>query len=346
MLEIVRKLPGDVPAAFCVVIHTPPYGRGALAHILARNTGLDVASARDGEAIAPGTIRVASPDRHLMVRDGHLDVVTAPRENGHRPAIDPLFRSAARAYRRGCISVLLSGTLDDGSAGTVAVRFRGGTTIVQDPGDALFPDMPSKAIKTACVDHVVSAADIPGLLGRLVSEPLPSGEAVLPDSLDAIGTGGGTDRDHRAGAAALEVQVQANREHPAPPGCSSDFSCPACGGVLFEQPGPVTQFLCRVGHRYSPDTLTAGQHEVVEEALWTALRTLEERASLSDRLADRAVDRADVMMEERFRERGADDRERSDQIRAVLRAVLPAPDDPRTEVGGVSEDSDAVEGPA
>ncbi|MFL5755161.1 MAG: chemotaxis protein CheB [Chloroflexota bacterium] len=338
LIGLIDALPADFPAAVCVAIHTAPHGRSMLPTILGRRARVDVAVARHGEPLRAGTVRTAPADRHLMVRDGHLAVVTAPRENGHRPAIDPLFRSAARTFRGGCISIVLSGALDDGSAGTVAVRFRGGTTIAQDPADALFPDMPANAIKTECVDYIVPASEIAELLDGLVRAPavhlVPDDvarQASVGDPVDPVdsgiggdGAGFGGDERTRREAAALDLQLAENMPHPAPPGYPSEFSCPACGGVLFEQAGPVVQYLCRVGHRYSPQTLEAGQLETLEEALWTALRALEERAALSERVADRAAQRGDSVSEDRFRERQADDLEHADSIRSVLRAVLPA----------------------
>ena len=154
---ILRDLPADLPAAVCVVLHMPAHGRTVLPDILRRTTRRDVSFAEDEEPLRRGAIRIAVPDRHLIIRDGRIGVVLAPRENRCRPAVDPLLRTAARAFGPRAISVVVSGALDDGAAGSTAVRLRGGTTIAQEPGDAIFPDLPANAIATGEIEHVIPA---------------------------------------------------------------------------------------------------------------------------------------------------------------------------------------------
>ena len=168
--SLVEGLPSDLDAAVLAVIHIPPSSPGRLPEILQRHANVRVAWAKHDEAIVRGHVYVAPPDRHLVVDDGHVRLTRAPRENHSRPAIDPLFRSAALAYGPRVIGVVLSGRLDDGTAGLWAVKERGGTIVVQDPADAAQPDMPRNALEHTAADHVVPCAQLGALLARLVAE--------------------------------------------------------------------------------------------------------------------------------------------------------------------------------
>lgn len=171
-MTIVRQLAPDFPAPICIVLHIPPDSHSLLAHILEREGGLPAKEAEDGERYRNGTIYVAPPDRHLLIsRDGRLRVVRGPRENRHRPAIDPLFRSAAAALGPAVVGVILTGALDDGTAGLVAVKKSGGTVIIQDPRDALYPAMPSSALEHVPADYVLPLAAIARQLTLTVTDP-------------------------------------------------------------------------------------------------------------------------------------------------------------------------------
>jgi two-component system, chemotaxis family, protein-glutamate methylesterase/glutaminase len=242
-----------------VVLHVPSTGSSALPDILTRHGPLPASHAKDGEPIEQRRIYVAPPDHHLLLRAAHVHLARGPHENGHRPAVDPLFRSAAREYATRVVGVVLSGTLDDGTAGLLAIKSRGGVAIVQHPEDALYPGMPNNAIEHVEVDHLLPAADIAGTLARLTGEPVPepadpvaaemTAEVELEGfSMEAIGGG-----------------------HPGRP---SGFSCPDCNGVLWEiQDGGLVRFRCRVGHAWSPESLLTQQSEALEGALWVALRS-------------------------------------------------------------------------
>jgi two-component system chemotaxis response regulator CheB len=169
LVDLAASLPADLPAAVLVVLHVPPTGTSALPHILNRHGPLRAGHASDGEPIARGRIYVAPPDRHLLVRPGQVHLTLGPPENGHRPAIDPLFRSAARSYGSRVIGVVLSGTLDDGTAGMLAIKARGGLGVVQGPADARYPGMPGSAATHAKIDHVLAAASMGQLLARLTN---------------------------------------------------------------------------------------------------------------------------------------------------------------------------------
>jgi CheB methylesterase len=176
LTRVVRDLPADLHAAVCVVLHVAPGSPSVLAKILNRAATLPCRPARDGEALCEGVILVASPDHHLVIEDGHARVTTGPRENGHRPAIDVLFRSAARALDSRVVGVVLSGTRDDGTAGLAAIKARGGAAIVQDPADAMYAGMPASAIASVAVDAVVPAALVGSTIAEMINgeDPPPS----------------------------------------------------------------------------------------------------------------------------------------------------------------------------
>jgi two-component system chemotaxis response regulator CheB len=295
LVALVRNLPPDFPAAVVVVLHLMAGGRSVLAEILDRSGPLPAKVAEDGEALAPGTVFVARADHHLLVGDGVLRVVRGPRENGHRPAIDPLFRTAAGARGSRVIGVLLSGLLDDGAAGLAYVKERGGATVIQDPSDALFPAMPLAALEATEVDFCVPAGDIANALRQLVATPVRWEESLAdehqPDRVERDLTG---------------ILVD---------GQPTSLSCPACGGAIWESlEGSVVRFTCQVGHAYSAQSMLEEQGTAVEAAMWSALRSLEERSQLLMRIARRQTGSSRERFEQRAKE--ADDHAR--RIRDVL----------------------------
>ena len=181
---LAASLPTGLPAAVFVVLHVPSTGTSALPDILARKGPLPASHVKGGEPIEPGRIYIAPPDHHLLLRQGHMHLSRGPRENGHRPAVDPLFRSAAREYATRVVGVILSGALDDGTAGLLAIKSRGGVAVVQDPGDAIYPGMPGNALEVVKVDHVVPAGAMGEVLARLVTEPATQPPAPAPADLE------------------------------------------------------------------------------------------------------------------------------------------------------------------
>ena len=304
LADLAASLPADLPAAVFVVLHVPPTGTSALPDILSRQGPLAATHVKDGEPVELGRIYVAPPDHHVLLRTGHVHLTRGPRENGHRPAVDPLFRSAAREYGTRVIGVVLSGALDDGTAGLLAVKARGGLAVVQDPADALYPSMPASALEHARVDHVQPVPAMGALLARLIVEP--AGEAPAPAPADMN----------------VEVEVEGfsldatEGEHPGMP---SGFSCPDCNGVLWEiQDGGLQRFRCRVGHAWSPESLLIQQSEELEAALWIALRSLEERAALALKLAEPARRRGHSITASRFEEQAAEAQRATRLVRTFL----------------------------
>jgi len=273
--ELVSGLPPDLPAALFVVVHISPYSVSRLSQILSRAGPLPATQAVDGEPIEPGHIYVAPPDRHLLVRLGWVALSRGPRENHSRPAVDPLFRSAARAYGSRVIGVVLSGALYDGSMGLYAVKTRGGLAIVQDPREAAVDSMPRSALRLVEADYVLAAADIASVLSEWVVTPSleQGGEPV-------------TDRDERLQS--VISQDFAEQAHDGRAEETTVYTCPDCGGVLWQDgTGTRVGFRCHVGHAYAPEILLSQKSEEFESALWASLRLLKEKATLTRQLATR-----------------------------------------------------------
>ncbi|MDQ6604668.1 MAG: chemotaxis protein CheB [Chloroflexota bacterium] len=308
LMDVVRALPPDLPAALFVVLHVPPDHESMLPRILSHAGPLPAIHPKDGDRIEHGTIYVAPPDYHLLVEQGRVRVVRGPRENRYRPAVDPLFRSAAQVYGPRVIGVVLSGMLDDGAAGLVAIHARGGIGVVQDPDDALFPGMPTSAMRYDHPAYLVPATEIGPLLARLVHESARNAnekEDAVPDAMEK-----------ETAIAALDMGAISDRDKPGKP---SAFGCPECGGVLWEmQEGPLMRYRCRVGHAYSADSLLSEQSLRLEAALWAALRGLEEKAALVHRLADRARDSGHGMLTARYAEQERDAQRHAAVIRELI----------------------------
>jgi two-component system, chemotaxis family, protein-glutamate methylesterase/glutaminase len=311
LTQLVKSLPGDLEAAVAVALHIPEQVPSALPAILSREGPLKATHAIDDEPLLHGRIYVAPPGRHLLIKRHTVRAVNGPNENGHRPAIDPLFRSAARAHGAHTVGVILSGTLDDGTAGLYAIKQHGGAAIVQDPEDAMFDGMPTSALEHVEVDFV---GDVPALAGELVrrvdllvSQPFP-------------------ERDVSEQSDDLDV-VEMDRGTPDPDDWSaipSQFTCPECHGSLFERKdGSLMRYRCRTGHAFSQDTLASAQSKGVEDALWIALRALEENAALLRRLADRARDRGHDRSAQRFASQAHGVETRARIVREALLSVRP-----------------------
>jgi two-component system chemotaxis response regulator CheB len=277
--RIASDLDAELPAGVFVVLHVSAEQPSALPAILSRAGRLPTVVPGDRDPIERGRIYVAPPDSHLILEPGIVRVSHGPQENRHRPSVDVLFRSAARAYGPRVTGVVLSGSLDDGTAGLVAVKIRGGIAVVQDPAEAFCADMPRNATRYIQADHVLPARAIGPLLNRLVLEQVDTATAAPPPA----------EMIQETKIARLDPGELDNENKP---GVSSVVACPDCRGVLWEiQEGDLLRFRCRTGHAYSPETLLNAEDEGVEEALWEALRALEERVSLRRRLVQQARER-------------------------------------------------------
>jgi two-component system chemotaxis response regulator CheB len=298
---VVCGLPHDLPAAVLIVLHIAPYGRSAMPAILARAGVLPAAHAGDGDPIEPGHVYVAPADHHLMVEPGRVRISRAPTENGQRPSVDVLFRSAAQAYGPRCIGVVLTGNLDDGTVGLAVVKKYGGVAIVQDPEEADYPSMPRSAIQNVEVDRVLPLAGIAPLLVELAHEPAMV-TSPLPEA------------EH------MKTELEHGND-PEEKGVPSDLTCPDCGGSLRESRiDGVIHFRCRTGHAYSPETLLVKQSDVVDAAIWAAVRALQENADLARRMERRLqqTGMAAKMAHERYERRAQEAERHAEVLRRLL----------------------------
>ncbi|WP_088893343.1 chemotaxis protein CheB [Leptolyngbya ohadii] len=326
LVDLVAKLPSDLTAAMFIAVHFPASSTSLLPQILSRLHTLPAHHAVDGEPIQTSQIYIAPPNHHLLISLGRIRLSRGPRENGHRPAIDTMFRSAAYAYRDRVIGVILTGTLDDGTAGLLTIKALGGMTIVQDPEEALFDGMPRSAIETVNVDWVLRIADITRHLVETVAQeqssldanaaqPLnefpPEGhrnETAMPDPENVI-----LDEDNQV------ARSKASSERGEQPGNASPLTCPDCGGVLWElRDQSMVRFRCHVGHAYSIDSLVEEQSQDVEKSLWTAVRALEEKAALARRMAVHAKEQHRTKSAQQFEERASE----TEQHAAVIRQLI------------------------
>ena len=306
LVTLARSLKRNLQAAVFVVLHIPAQSPSLLPEILSRAGPLKAVQATDEMQMEQGHIYVAPPDHHMLMELGKVCVVRGPKENRHRPAVDPLFRSAALAYGPRVIGVILTGALDDGTAGLLAVKRRGGIAIVQDPDEALYPSMPLSALENVEVDYTLPLASIGPLLGRLAHEP----------SKEKGGYPVSEDMEKETKLADMDLAIMHNNQQVGTP---SAFSCPECGGVLWEiHDGDLLRFRCRVGHAFSIESVLAEQSDVLEEALWVALKTLQESADLAQRLAQHAHRRGQEWLAKRFDEKQHTALHRAALIRRVL----------------------------
>lgn len=270
------RLPADSAASFFVVQHLSSSYSSELDRILQSSTSMPVAFASDRQAIMPDTVYVASPDRHLMIEDSHIRITRGPRENRARPSVDVLFRSAALAFGPRVIGVVLTGSLDDGTAGLWQIKDRQGLAFVQDPQEASYASMPQSAIEHVDTDFVGTLDRLAAEIAWQVRQALPLPPEKPPrhtqqvETLVALGENG-----MQAGVMEL--------------GKPSKYSCPECKGVLIQvEEGPIVRFRCHTGHAYSMQTLLTKINDTVDVSLWSTVRAIEERILLLQHLAELA----------------------------------------------------------
>jgi two-component system chemotaxis response regulator CheB len=304
LLTILGALPPTLPAAVVIVVHTRSTG-GVLPQVLGRRCALPVEGAVDDAALEPGRVYVAPADRHVLVGTKGLRVVRGPRENGFRPAVDPLFRTAARSRGPDVIGVILSGALDDGAYGLSTIVRRGGIAIVQDPDDAEVPSMPLAALRLTKVHAVVPSSQIADAIVQFCRQP--AGQEVGPMPRRDEPEPQRPDDDTEV------ADMMALNGPPSP------ITCPACGGALWEtDEDGVVRYACHVGHQYAPDSLLAEHGEAVEQALWSAVRVLEQHAELRLRMSKRAQDGGMPLMAEGFADDSRDYHLQAQHIRELL----------------------------
>lgn len=309
LTTLVGDLSRNLPAAVFIVLHISAKAPSLLPNILGRISSLKVAHAEDGEPIERGRIYVAPPDQHLIIEDNYVKLVHGPKENLHRPSIDALFRSAARWKGPRVIGVVLTGARDDGKVGMRAVKQRGGIAIVQDPFDAPFPSMPMSVMQEIEVDFSVPLYEIAPLLNKLSRESAEEeGRYPVSDEVEI---------ESRIADQQMEAdELIASVERL---GKISKLTCPDCHGALWEiNDENILRYRCHVGHAYSAEALSEGQSDMLEVALWSAVRALEEQMLLAKRIVERARKanhaRAVIMFEKRAREA----EEHSSVIRQLL----------------------------
>lgn len=302
--QLAADLPPNLPCALFVVWHMPSEATGVLPHVLSQAGPLPAAHAVDGQPIEPGRIYVAPPDHHLLLEPGRMRVTRGPKEHHFRPAVDPLFRSAAYAYGPRVVGVVVSGALDDGAAGLRAIKRYGGTAIVQDPHEAEMPAMPANALRAVEADYVVPVAELAALIVRLCHEPAG------PPAGDDANT-------------PIEIRIAAE-EHPLAAGvlslgAPSHFTCPDChGSLLALRDGPLLRFRCHTGHAFSAESLLAALSDAIEGQLWSAVRGVDERALLLDHLGDHLAERNEPKLAARYYRRANQARLRAEQVRQAV----------------------------
>lgn len=303
---ILGGLPPALPAAVLIVVHTHPTSPGQLARALEWRSGRPVVFAQDGEPLVHGRILVAPPDRHLLVEHDRVRLTRGPRENRSRPAIDPLFRSAAYFGGARVIGVVLSGMLDDGTAGLWMVKDRGGLAVVQSPEDAQIAAMPESALQHVAVDHRAAAHELGPLLTRLAGMPVP----VPPQA--AIAPLLAAETSIALGANGVEGNILQFGE-------LSPFTCPECHGAMVQlRDGGKLRFRCHTGHAFSIDSLLAELSESVDMSLWQTLRGIQETGMLMRHLAGHLEAGGDSVAAARFNARAQDADGRAQQIKALV----------------------------
>ena len=309
--KLVAPLPPDLPASIFVVWHLSPGARSILPSVLAKAGKLPAAMPKDGDRIERGRIYVAPNDHHLLIESGYIRVARGPKENRFRPAIDPLFRSAAYVYGTRVIGVVLTGALDDGTAGLWTIKLRGGTTIVQDPAEALIRSMPLSALDNVAVDHRVAVAEMGPLIARLVREP-----AAAPVEVPA-GEQQKTQNEIR-----IAKEREALEEDILRFGELSSFTCPECHGVLtMLREGSIIRFRCHTGHAFSSGALLASNTEDAQGRLWDAVRAVDETVFLLNKLGEEFAKSGDTAAAEKCFDKAREAHERIAPVREAAMDV-------------------------
>jgi two-component system, chemotaxis family, protein-glutamate methylesterase/glutaminase len=313
LLNLVRRLPKDFPAAVLIVQHLYPHRQSAIREILSESSKLPVFEATNGKKITPGQIYVALPDHHLIVENQKLKLFRGPKENFNRPSIDVLFRSAAVEYGPRTIGIVLTGDLGDGASGLRAIKAAGGRVIIQDPNEALHPSMPLTALREVSPDAVLPLEKIAEELVELTKQPVKTMKSKKKS----------TKKQPKQKLAEKELEKsKLTPEEIASEGdvgVPSVYACPDCKGVLWEiRDGELMRFRCRTGHGYLPEVLAERQSDNIESTLWAAMTALEEKSSLALRLATKFKDLGDRRAAQRFKSKSQDALSKAEVLRQIL----------------------------
>jgi two-component system chemotaxis response regulator CheB len=306
--QLIAQLPTDLPASIFIVQHLGPETTGdALIHRLGKYRAFEPRFAEDGDVFLPSRIYIAPPDQHMLVKKKNVLVSKGARENRFRPGIDPLFRSAAVTHGPAVIGVVLTGMLDDGTAGLIAISRCGGTTVVQDPAEAAYSQMPESAVSNAPVHHCVGLGQMGALLEKLVKQA-PGKRKAIPEDVRT--------------EAEIAERVLSDVAQVSTLGPQVPYNCPNCGGVLWEvKNNDIKRYRCHTGHSYSASALLVSQSEKIEETLWTSLRMFEERKNLLNTMAH---SEARMVLKRSYQERARDTEVHIERIRAMLLAAQQA----------------------
>jgi two-component system chemotaxis response regulator CheB len=304
--KIIQDLPPDIDASIFIVWHISPNIRGILPDVLNKVNTIYAAHAYDKETIEPNRIYVAPPDHHLLIEDGLVRVTRGPKENRFRPAVDPLFRSAAYAYGQRVIGVVLSGGLDDGTAGLWRIKYSGGIAVVQDPADAEVPSMPENAQREVAIDHCVPVSEMAALLARLSKEEITEKTEDMKDEKTKT-------------EIAIAAEENALRKGAVNLGEPSSFACPECHGVLAKiLDGSLVRYRCHTGHAYSADTLMAAITEKIEDSLYSAIRGMDESILLLNHIGDHYAEANDPKLAGAYFKKAKEAEERSLLVRKAV----------------------------
>lgn len=320
LIRLCKLLPQDLPAAVFIILHTSPNSPGLLPAILERHAPLPAIFPQNGDRIRPGTIYVAPPDEHVKIQKGYVELWHGPRVNLLRPAADVTFTTAAQAYGPLTTGIVLSGTRNDGTSGMMSIKERGGTTIAQDPEEAIFSGMPRSAIEGMVTDYVLTIEEIAKKINEIAN--LPINPALVPGDkhIDL------THEHQKAGTEDMEYSKRALHEdrhefenENLTETTRTVLTCPECGGVLVEtHNGNMTRYECQIGHGFSESSFIAGHSGMVEHALWSAVRALDERVLMLERMASRAVSQGRNITSERFRLSAEEARKDAELIRHII----------------------------
>lgn len=322
--KLVGKLPADLPASILVVWHIAPDVVGVLPQVLNSAGKLKAAHATDGEAVESSRIYVAPPDHHLLVERDRVRVTKGPKENRFRPAVDPLFRSAAYAYGRRVIGVILSGALDDGTSGLWMIKYRGGLAVVQEPSDAEVPSMPQNALREVAVDYKVPVAEMANLLVRLTGEEIEISEEIMEE--DKL-----TETEIK-----IALEDSAFERNIMEFGELTPFTCPDCHGVLVKlTDGERARFRCHTGHAFSADSLLATVTGDIEDSLYNAIRGIEESVMLLNHIGNHLANNNRINLSALYFKKAYEAEQRIKSIRqSVLNHELLSEDSLREQADG------------